>query len=162
MAKGKTIAELRESGMSWVDVAAQLGCSTDQAVKRGWHEVDAANPIEAKPGTDAHAKAVVKLRDVEALRWERIATRAGISVKAVRELYTETTGTPWQSSYTGRGRRFEGMPEPEKTEKPKKAAKPRAKSAKAEPEAAEKPKPVRRTKTAAKPARRTRKVAPKE
>jgi hypothetical protein len=69
----------------------------------------AAEPI-AKPslkfkGTPA---AIVRARDVEKLRWERIAARTGMTVSEVREAYEEKSGQSYQKSYIDRGRRWDG------------------------------------------------------
>lgn len=49
-------------------------------------------------------------RDNPKLRWDRIAYRAGISVPEVRRLYEQVKGPgAARRSYTGKGRRFEGM-----------------------------------------------------
>ncbi len=49
-------------------------------------------------------------RDHPKLRWERIAYRAGITAPEVRRLYEQVKGAgAARRSYTGKGRRFEGM-----------------------------------------------------
>ncbi len=67
--KGQIAHELRESGLSWAEVAQIVGCTTDVARKRGWRwvnqEQDRANKrrlYHANP--DAHkARAALWRRD---------------------------------------------------------------------------------------------------
>lgn len=63
-----------------------------------------ANPKLKIPATGA---SVEKARN-SGLRWPRIAAYAGISVAKAKELFEEHSGTPASSSWTGRGRRFDG------------------------------------------------------
>ena len=66
-----------------------------------------ADPSLVVSGTKAQvAKAIVRLRN-SGLRWERIAHRTGLTVKAVRDIYTATSGTDAGTTYTGRGRHYE-------------------------------------------------------
>lgn len=63
--------------------------------------------LEADPSLKipATGPAIVKARDVEGLRWPRIAARAGISVSKAKELYEDKSGNSASASYSGRGRK---------------------------------------------------------
>jgi len=98
-----------------------------------WLDKAAEHPITAKSPA-ALAKAIVAHRDKLKLRWEVIAIAAGISPGKVKTIYTETTGTPFTESFTGRGRDFRKSPAKPAAAKPA-AAKPAA----AKPAAAKKP-----------------------
>lgn len=94
-------------------------------------------------------KAAVRMRK-EGIRWERIAARTDNTTKAVQEAWEAETGESYKDSYSGRGRRFEGMPQipKSKAEKPAPKGKPAGKpaSAKAKPNTV--PKPKARTRAA--------------
>ena len=66
-----------------------------------------ADPSLVISGTKSQvAKAIVRLRN-SGIRWERLALRSGLSVKQVKAIFTETSGTDADSTYTGRGRHYE-------------------------------------------------------
>jgi hypothetical protein len=65
--------------------------------------------VEAKLYTKAPSTptSVMKLRDNENNRWELIAARTGLGVAAVKTAYEEAGGDA-TTSYTGRGRNYNG------------------------------------------------------
>lgn len=70
------------------------------------------------------AKIIVTLRNA-GMRWERLAARSGKSVKDVRAIYSEHSGTKAETHYCGRGRHYERRftaPVATRTRKPKAAA----------------------------------------
>lgn len=52
------------------------------------------------------AKTIVALRNA-GMRWERLAARSGKTVKDVRAIYSENSGTDAKLHYCGRGRHYE-------------------------------------------------------
>jgi hypothetical protein len=64
-----------------------------------------ADPSLKIPAT---GNAIVKARE-EGLRWPRIAGRAGISETEAKRLYEEKSGKSAGDSYSGRGRKTNGM-----------------------------------------------------
>lgn len=66
--------------------------------------------VEANPKLKFKATptSVVRAHDVEGLRWDRIAARTGLSVSAVKEMYSEKGDL--KNAYTGRGRKGGSTP----------------------------------------------------
>lgn len=99
------IAEMIEEGLSLPAVADELGVTGGQVAKAYYEaELQLDSSLAIKP-TGA---AIEKARN-EGLRWERIAVYSDLPVSEVKALWEERTGEDPKTSYTGRGRRFEGM-----------------------------------------------------
>jgi AraC-like DNA-binding protein len=69
-----------------------------------WFNEPLADPSLKFKGTPTN---IVKARE-QGLRWERIAARTGMSVSEVQKAFEEKTGKEYKTSYTGRGRNFNG------------------------------------------------------
>jgi hypothetical protein len=92
--------ELLRQGCGESQIADALGVSRHVAASLMYTAEPIADPsirIEATP------TAVVQARDLGALRWERIAARAGVSRAEAKALYREGGGDS-EASWTGRGR----------------------------------------------------------
>ena len=92
-------------------------------------ETTADPSLAIKATAKTLGKAVVRARN-DGLRWERIAARSGRTIKEVQEAWEGETGKPFTQSYSGRGRRFEDMPQVPKSQASKPAPKAKAAPAK--------------------------------
>jgi hypothetical protein len=76
-------------------------------------ESEADPSLQVKATTEKQiSDAVVKLRNTQSLRWERIGFRLRpvLSAAKVKAVYEAATGTSASESYTGRGRNFSSSP----------------------------------------------------
>jgi hypothetical protein len=102
---GKLVKLVKDDEMTQAEAARQLGVTTGQLSMMQYCLAQVEAGVYKKmPGTAASVK---KARDNEGNRWELVAARAGISVKAAKELYEEAGGNA-SKSYVGRGRDFTG------------------------------------------------------
>jgi transposase len=100
----KTVVKLIKDGMSIPKAAQQLKVSSSIMAGLFYKLEPVADPKLKFSGT---AKQIASARE-SGLRWERIAARTGKSVAECQKLFKEATGKDYKSSYTGRGRRFDG------------------------------------------------------
>lgn len=101
------VIKLINSGLSIPKAAAKMNVHPSTMADAYYRLEPVADPSLVVTGTKAQvAKAIVRLRN-SGLRWERIAHRTGMSVKAVRETFTATAKIDAGSTYTGRGRHYE-------------------------------------------------------
>src|SRR5688572_11150388 len=99
------VVKLVKAGMTLPQVARELKVPASHVSAMFY-----AAEVEADPSLKFKATpaSVVKARDKEGLRWERIAVRSGIGVAQAKALY-ETGGGNVATSYTGRGRKPASM-----------------------------------------------------
>lgn len=107
----KAVVKLIKEGVSIPKAAQQLKVSSSIMAGLYYKLEPVADPKLKFSGT---AKQIASARE-EGLRWERIAARTGKSVTECQNLFKEATGKDYKSSYSGRGRRFDGSaPAPKK------------------------------------------------
>lgn len=105
---GKEIAALRDDGVSWADIADQIGIKAGKAMFL--HMCATVKPSERIKYTDDDdlAKKVVAARDKEQLSWGTIMARTGVGGAKLRSLYEKASGTATLGQRIGRGGRPPG------------------------------------------------------
>src|SRR3954447_11074453 len=90
---GEQIAEMREGGMTWAQIAEEAGLEKGQTIipLRNLMYKAQGKTIKAKSKA-ALGKEVLKMRDAGG-GWPRIAAATGLSIKDARAAYTEAGGT---------------------------------------------------------------------
>jgi hypothetical protein len=90
---GERIAEMRDEGTPWLEIAEELGLSGGVPARQMMNEYLASTDPEFSldPDADDFADTIVELRD-EGTGWGELQARSGLSKSELIEVYTEAGG----------------------------------------------------------------------